>query len=220
MHRRTKITGSTWLLAAAWLVPSAVSAQALAAPEGWKTSAERFVAMPPGFHITTSGSVLLYDPDARGGGDYAVESDGFLFPGASGGTYGLFIGGSGLDSDDAVWTSFEIGRDGNWVVRTRAHRDGEHLPVVSDRLGPEPGPVVLPGENSTGQNVLRIEVGDESVAFLLNGERVGELPRAEVSVEGIAGFRVGVDIDLHLISFDIISEDTVRSFAPAREEDS
>jgi hypothetical protein len=195
-----------------------VDAQALATPEGWRTSAERFVAMPPGFHITTSGSVLMYNPDADAKGEYTLTSNGFLFPGDSESTYGVFIGGNDLDTDDATWTSFEIGLDGNWVIRSRSLREDSYA-VVADLAGPAAGPVAVPEGEGPTENLLQIESGADAVAFVLNGERVAELPSSEIVTEGVAGFRVGADLNLHLTTFSIMSGDVVRRFAPSPEED-
>lgn len=113
MRLRTKfmILGSV-AMAAGLATPGPGAAQALSRPDGWRTQAERFVTMRPGFHITTTPSVLLYHPDARAEGSYRVESEGFLFVGDSPHTYGVFVGGTDLEADDAAWTSFEIGHDG------------------------------------------------------------------------------------------------------------
>jgi hypothetical protein len=200
------------LLAGSLMGPRALTGQALSAPDGWRTSAERFVEMAPGFHITTSGSVLLYHPEARALGEFTLASEGFLFSGESAETYGVFIGGRDLDSDAAVWTSLEVGHDGAWVVRHRA--DG----VVSDMAGPEVGAVAVPGDEPTAKNSLSVIATGSNVAFLVNGATVVELPREGLAVEGVTGFRVGADLNLHLTTFDITIGDSTRQLAPAREE--
>ena len=53
-----------------------------------------FVDMPPGWHITTGPSVILYDPARTATGAYRVRSESFLFdPGTRREGYGLLIGG-------------------------------------------------------------------------------------------------------------------------------
>jgi len=203
------------LAAGGLATPPHAVAQALSQPDGWEVRAERFVAMPPGFHITTSPSVLFYHPDARAEGAFEAVTEGFLFRGDSPNAYGLFVGGRDLRADDATWTSFEIGHDGTWVVRSRAFRGDAHGFVVGDLAGPEPGPVAVPGDETTAKNVLAVVARPDSVEFRLNGETVSTLPRAELTVDGIVGFRVGADLNLHLVSLTINSGDETTEWAPA-----
>lgn len=205
-------------LAAELATPGSGAAQALSRPDGWRTQAERFVTMRPGFHITTTPSVLLYHPDARAQGTFGVESEGFLFVGDSPHTYGVFVGGRHLEADDAAWTSFEIGHEGNWVVRTRGNRGEAGAAAVAEVAGPEEGPVVLPSsEDPTGKNVLRIDVDESDVRFTLNGETVLTLPRGELALDGVTGFRVGTDLNIHLTTLDVVSGSKTTHWAPAAE---
>lgn len=198
--------------------PVPLSAQALSRPDGWRTQAERFVAMPPGFHFTTTSSVLFYHPEATAAGEFDVESEGFLFRGESAHAYGLFIGGRNLERDDATWTSLEVAHDGTWVVRERRSGGENAGHVVADLVGPEPGPVAVPGEETTAKNVLAVSVGEENVVFRLNGETVATLPRADLAVEGVVGFRVGADLNLHLTTLTITSGGETKAWAPTPAE--
>jgi hypothetical protein len=112
MRLRTKfmILGSV-AMAAGLATPGPGAAQALSRPDGWRTQAERFVPMRPGFHITTTPSVLL------------------------------------------------------------------------------------------------------------NGETVLTLPRGELALDGVTGFRVGAGLNLHLTTLDVASDSGTRRWAPAREAD-
>jgi hypothetical protein len=210
------VTGGS-LAAALLTIPLSASAQALSQPEGWEVRAERFVAMPPGFHITMSPSVLFYHPDARAEGVFEVESEGFLFAGDSPNPYGLFVGGRDLDGDGATWTSFEVGHDGTWIVRRRAFQGQQGYAVV-DVAGPEAGPIAVPGDEATARNVIAVVAGPDQVEFRVNGEAVATLPRAELDVDGVAGFRVGAGLNLHLVSLTIVSHGATTEWAPARTE--
>lgn len=217
MRMRTKYT-ICLALAGVVAAPGPAEGQALSRPEGWTTRVERFVAMPPGFHITTSSSVLLYHPQARAEGEYEVTTNGFLFRGDSPSSYGLFIGGRSLESDDAVWTSLEIARDGTWVVRERRDAGPERGYVVEEVVGPEPGPVAVPGDEVNARNELAVAAGPEDVAFRVNGETVTVLPRADLAVDGVAGFRVGSDLNLHLATLSITKDGETEQWAPAPAE--
>lgn len=150
MRFRTMFT-ICWGLAIAASLPGPATGQALSQPDGWQTRAERFVAMPPGFHITTSPSVLFYHPDAQAEGEYQVYSDGFLFPGDSPNPYGLVVGA-------------------------------------------------------------------DEVEFHVNGEAVAGLPRADLSVDGVVGFRVGAGLNLHLTTLTIARGDHLERWAPVAEQ--
>lgn len=217
--REIFLTGCT--LAACMLVtPAAARTQSLSQPDGWEVRAERFVAMPPGFHITTSPSVLLYHPDARAEGAFEVTTDGFVFRGDSPHAYGLFVGGRDLVDDEATWISFEIALDGTWVVRRREYRGQEQGFAEVDLAGPEAGPIVIPGEEQTARNAIAVVAGFDHVEFRINDETVATLPRAELDVDGVTGFRVGEGLNLHLISFTVSSDGETTEWAPAPAESS
>lgn len=216
MRLRTMFT-TCWGLAIAASPPGSAAGQALNQPDGWQTRAERFVAMPPGFHITTSPSVLFFHPGARAEGEFRVESEGFLFRGDSSNAYGLFIGGRDLDGDGATWTSLEIAHDGRWVIRKRTFEGTQGGASIVDVAGPEPGPVALPGDGATAKNVLAIVAGEEDVAFRVNGETVAALPRADLPVDGVVSFRVGAGLNLHLTTLTIARGDRLERWAPAAE---
>ena len=46
-----------------------------------KATDTRFVAMPPGWHVTTGPTTVLYHPDYQTKGNFTVEAEIFLFPG-------------------------------------------------------------------------------------------------------------------------------------------
>lgn len=213
------VTGCTFA-ACALMSPPAARTQTLSQPDGWEVRAERFVAMPPGFHITTSPSVLLYHPEARAEGVFAVATDGFMFRGDSPNAYGLFVGGRDLADDEAAWISFEIALDGTWVVRRREYRGQEQGFAVVDLAGPAPGPIVVPGEEQTARNAIAIVAGSDQVEFRINDETVAALPRAELDVHGVTGFRVGAGLNLHLVSLTVHSDGATTEWAPAPAESS
>jgi hypothetical protein len=46
--------------------------------------------------------------------------------------------------------------------------------------------------------VLAVEAGAETVRFFVNDEEVAAVPRAELDVDGIFGFRVNHRLNLHI----------------------
>lgn len=78
-----------------------------------------FVHMAPGWHITMGPGGNLYEPGARLAGRFAVEAEMILFPDASDGEYGVFVGGTGPD-ETAQWTAFVVRADGGAAVLRHA----------------------------------------------------------------------------------------------------
>jgi hypothetical protein len=190
------------------LAPHLLSAQ-LRRPDSWRIRTDRpvpdsavyLVGMPPGWHVTTGPGTVLYDPAHQARGRFAVEAEIFLFPGESLEGYGIFLGGSGLDSTDPSWTAFLMTRDGSATIERRG-RGG--TTVI---FPPTPSPAVKPhpGASGTAHNILRVAVEGDSVVVSANGQRVTAIPRGDLPLEGTFGFRVGKDVNLHASNLDLIT---------------
>ena len=77
-----------------------VGAQEDERPIGWdvvfddeaaEDSSLFFVAMAPGWHITSGPAALLYDPVRTAEGEFRLEAEVFLFPGESDSGFGLMF---------------------------------------------------------------------------------------------------------------------------------
>jgi len=210
MTRNTVPTATAAFLALLAIAPSLATAQALQAPEGWITRAERFVEMPPGWHVTAGRGVILYNPQATARGEYRIESEGFLFdPKGSEGTYGLILGGRELDSDDQRYIAFEIGPDGNYVVRRQADYESTDLARGVHRAIHR-----WTGADATVKNVLSVDAGATVVRFRVNHDTVAELSRAEVDPDGVFGFRIDSGLNIHVTTLDYSDDGSTRSWAP------
>jgi hypothetical protein len=167
-----------------------------------------FVQMPPGWHITTGPGVLLY-PATNGdaAGNFAIEAEIFLFPGASTEEYGLFLGGQDIDGSAAhAYSAFVLRRDGHAAVLRRVA--GQTTPLLTwqrhDAILPHPG------GGDTVKNVIRVDVDHVDVTMSVNGSKVLSLPRKDLATDGRIGFRVGKDINLHIATLNV-----TRKLAPA-----
>ena len=192
------------------LAPADAAGQALRAPEGWIARPERFVEMPPGWHITTGRGVILYHPEAQAAGTFELESEGYLFdPEGGEGRYGLILGGRDLDSDAQRYVAFEIGPSGNFAIRQEAEYESTDLATGSHEA-------ILPwtGDEPTVRNLLGVQAGERTVRFLVNGVTVAELPRSEVDPDGIFGFRADAGTNLHITTLDVSMAGSKRSWAP------
>jgi hypothetical protein len=192
------------------LGPAEAAGQALRAPEGWIARPERFVEMPPGWHITTGRGVILYHPEAQAAGSFELESEGYLFdPEGREGHYGLILGGRDLDSDAQRYVAFEIGPDGDYAIRQQAEYQSTDLAT-----GRHEAILRWTGDEPTVRNVLGVRAGESMVRFVVNGVTVAELPRSRVEPEGIVGFRVDAGTNLHITTLDVSAGGSKRSWAP------
>lgn len=177
-------------------------------PEGWRIrtdvpahdSAVAHQRMPPGWHITTGPSAILYDPGHQAHGRFAIETEVFLFPGTNNEGYGVFLGGADLESPAPSWVAFLVTRDGSATVQRLTNGTVTAIfPVTrSSAVKPHPG-------QGTSHNVMHVLVEGDSVVFSANGERIVALPSSDLRLDGTFGFRVGTDANLHVSNFDLVT---------------
>lgn len=177
----------------------------LTRPADWKVRFDRagtadsaiyFVAMPPGWHITTGPAAILYDPARRGSGEYRVEATMFLFdPGRrQREAYGVFFGGRHLDNDRQSYIYFLIRNTGDFLVKRRSGATTETV----RNWTPSAAIVRHAGGDENAKNVLAVECGAAQVGFYINGEKVTSIPRAELDADGVVGLRVNHSLNLHV----------------------
>jgi hypothetical protein len=153
--------------------------------------------MAPGWHITTRPGVILFEPAYSTRGRFVVESEAFLFPGESAAGFGIFVGGRELEAK-GTYVAFLIRRDGSAAVesadagRTTALHPWTKAPAVA--AGTMAGEV---------KNVLRVEAEAAVVTFLVNGQKVAEVPRDGTRFDGVIGLRVGENLNLHVTNLDL-----------------
>ena len=193
-------------------LPLAAQQSELKRPAEWKVRFDQagadesqlyFVSMPPGWHITTGPSVILYDPAKVAGGQYRVESEMFLFDpkGRNREGYGLFIGGRDLEGDGQAYTYFLLRNDGRFLIK---RRKGAETPVVTDwtehpAIAKHAGGPDAPN----AKNVLAVEVGPAAVDFFVNGQKVATVPKTDVDTDGLVGLRVNHAVNLHVTTLDV-----------------
>lgn len=203
------------VLAAALALPIALpaAAQELERPSDWKVrfdrdgateaDLEQFVAMPPGWHITTGPAGIFWDPGMTASGDFRLEMDVFLFdPQGRREAFGLFFGGSDLEGPDQAYTYFLVRDGGEFIVKERA---GSQAPTLRPWTPDEA--VRSFAERESGEssvlNRLVVEAGPETVRFVVNDEEVAEIPRAGVRVDGTVGVRVNHRLNLHVARLEV-----------------
>ena len=115
------------LMSLALLVVAAPLSAQETRPADWKVRFDRpasdsdlyFVDMPPGWHITTGPSCILYNPANTVSGSFRVDAKIFLFPGDRREGFGIFVGGADLDNENQSYLYFLIRKDGRYLVKRR-----------------------------------------------------------------------------------------------------
>ena len=162
-------------------------------------SAYAFAPMPPGWHVTMGPGAVLSDSTHRAEGRFVVESEVFLFPNSGPAEYGIVLGRQGSE-----WIGFLARRDGSAAIVRHGKTGTEPLVAwAAHDSVPKPGA-------DPARVVLRVEAEADSTRFLVNGQRVGSIPRT-TAVEGAFGLRVGPGVNVHVSRLDY-----TRQLAPPR----
>jgi hypothetical protein len=159
-----------------------------------------YVRMPPGWHMTTGPGALLYDPAYAARGRFAIEAEIFLFPGTSQSGYGIFVGGSRLESGEPSYLALLIRRDGQVALERVQGASRTLLAPWTASAAVRPHP----GGDEVVQNVIRLSVERDSLVVEANAARVLAVARGEESLDGTFGFRVGADVNLHASRLDYL----------------
>jgi hypothetical protein len=167
-------------------------------------SAWRFVAMPPGWHLTTGPAVTLYEPTVQASGRYAVEARFAVFPNPSDQGYGVFLGGRHLETGAREFLAVLLRSDGAVSVERRGPAGSRALLPWTPAASAKPHS----GKGVVG-NTLRVSVEPDSLRIDVNDVRAAALPAPEQSLDGPFGLRIGSGIDLHVTTLTL-----TRHFAP------
>lgn len=162
-----------------------------------------FVAMTPGWHITTGPRAVFWHPGSTAGGDFRAEAKIHLFPpGERNEAYGLFFGGSGLDGDAPAYDYFVLRNSGEYLIKRRR---GEATEVIHEWT---PHAAIIrhtPETEGTATNTLAVVALGDQVSFEVNGVTVAQLSRADVVTEGLVGLRVNHHLNLHVSTLSVES---------------
>ncbi len=195
------------LTCAVLAAPARAQDQEFTRPPDWMVRFDRpapdsaiyFVDMPPGWHITTGPAAILYDPAMTASGEYRLRSEVFLFPGERREGYGVFFGGSDLQGDAQAYSYFLLRKDGRFLVKQRR---GQETATLVDWTADE---AIVPhdGGDDSVKNVIEVDVGPETVLFMVNGKEVGSLERVSLATDGHVGLRVNHALNLHVSSLAV-----------------
>lgn len=179
-------------------------------PASWKVRTDKalgagktplaYVAMPPGWHITTnSQAAIFYDPANTAKGEYTVEAEIHVFPmehNREG--YGVFLGGSDLAGPGQKYVYFLLRGSGEFMVKRRS---GDATETVNDWT---PNAAILPAPaKDPVKNTIVIHVGKDAVDLSANGVKLASFPRKDVDCDGIFGLRINHGINVHVSSLKL-----------------
>ena len=157
-----------------------------------------FVAMPPGWHMTSAVGGVLFHPDftTTNTQQFVVEADIFLFPGESQEEFGVFVAGKNLTpAGTPAYFSFVARRDGKAAI-LRQQGPPVFAWSATEGLAPHPG-------KDSVKTAFRVEALKSEVVFAVNGKEVTRVPRERLNLDGHFGFRVGKGMNLHASRLDL-----------------
>ncbi len=177
-------------------------------PSGWKgrlDSGDKSLAgvkvtpMGGGFHFMTGPAGIYYKPADKMIGTYEAHATFTqMEPAPHPEAYGLIIGGADLDGAGQKYTYFIVRQDGKFMIKRRA---GAATPTVADWT--DNAAIKKPDRAGKMTNTLAIEVGKDTVRFLVNGTEVTSVDASKVDAAGIAGLRVNHNLNLHVEGFAV-----------------
>lgn len=177
-------------------------------PAGWQARTDKnksladanIVTMGTGLHVTLGPAVVLWRESDVAGGNYHVvatftQTRNPRHPEA----YGLFIGGSHLADVGNRYTYFLVRGDGKFLVKRRVAGDS----TADVKPWTESAAVVKADSGGKATNELSIEVRSGMVSFRVNGKEVYSAKAADLDTQGIVGYRVNHNLDVHLSTLGI-----------------
>ena len=163
-----------------------------------------FRVMAPGWHHNSGPAGIYYREADATKGTYTLSASFAQMKSMQHEAYGIFIGGSGLQSDKQNYLYFIIKpADGTFLIN---HRSSDAKPVTvvpytaSDAINKD-----APADGAA-KNKLSITVGKDDVTFLMNDKVVKVLKKTELdgaSTDGLVGMRLNHNLDLHIVEFGV-----------------
>ena len=181
-------------------------------PAGWQARTDRnrplanvrFIPMNVGHHVTLGPAAIFWRDADTASRSYSVAAKFWQFPSDTHRDhlegYGLLIGGSDLDGSGQRYTYFLIRGDGAFLVKRRM---GDSTWAVTKDWVPSPA-VVKPDSGAKvemanpTENTLAIRVAGVTMSFLVNDREVYTANAADVDAQGVLGYRVNHNLNVHL----------------------
>lgn len=180
-------------------------------PAGWNVRTEpnrqtgqpaplanvKFTNMGAGGLHTTVGPAAIYwrNQDTVSGNYHVVAKMIQMKAPAHPEAFGIFIGGKNLADSGQAYTYFLVRpTDGMYSIRRRASYTTRPTAVVEWTASD----AVVKGGSGEASNELSIESRGGKVRFMVNGKEVYSGNAADLDVNGVVGYRVNHNLDVHL----------------------
>lgn len=177
--------------------------------QGLTINDSKFAPEGNGFRLTTGAAALYWNPANTAKGDYTVKAT-FTEPKQSYNhphPFGVFIGGSGLDTDQPNALYCAAYRDGNYIVR--GFSGGKVFQVVGKKT---PNEAIKKASGPDAEVVQEVgwTVKGDQLQCMVNGTAVWTGTKADVtgpgklpSTDGITGIRVSHNSDAVVSNFAV-----------------
>ncbi len=137
--------------------------------------------------IRTGPHHIVYSPRNTASGAYRVATtiDQVEAP-THPESFGVFFGGTALDQPGIKYSYFMVRGTGEYLVKTRDGAGTKNVVAWKAAEG-------IPKADASGKASykLAVNVGSDSVRFMVNEKQVGSVAKGAVQTDGIAGIRVG-----------------------------
>jgi hypothetical protein len=219
MIRRSLTTFSLLVLASAPLTaqmggkdpdPTHKVASSTPLPAGWtgrtdkasdKLSDAKFVAMGPGYHVTSGPAAIYWNASQATKGPFTAtatitQTKAPMHPEA----YGIFFMGKNLTADDQNYAYLIVRGDGKVMVKHRAGAETHTILPWTDNAAVHKADAAGKATNTVTVDASKAD----SVRLLVNGAQVAALPGSHVgSTDGVVGLRVNHNLDVHISDFKV-----------------
>jgi hypothetical protein len=176
-----------------------------ALPAGWmgrtdratdKLTDAKFVAMGPGYHVTSGPAAIYWNPKTVTSGPFTAtttltQTKAPTHPEA----YGIFFMGKDLDAPTQSYMYFIVRGDGKYMVNHRAGAEVHKIVPWTDNAA-----IVKADANGKATNKLTVDATkSDSLRLLVNDKQVAALPANQFgTTNGIVGLRVNHNLDVHI----------------------
>ena len=180
-------------------------------PAGWNVRTEpnrqtgqpaplanvKFATMGDGFHVTVGPAAIYWrGRDTVSGNYHVVAKIAQTKNPAHPESYGIFIGGRNLADSTQSYTYFLVRAvDGMYSIRRRNGYTTRPTAIVEWTAGDA---VTKADSAGRATNELSVAVGGGKVRFMVNGKEVYAADAATVPTNGVVGYRVNHNLDVHL----------------------
>jgi hypothetical protein len=172
------------------------------ADQGGDSTAIRFQAMEPGYHLTLGPAAILYRAEDQVAGPFHTLATFHQMkkpPHPEG--YGLFVGGQALAGKEQRYTYFLVRGDGSYLIKRRS---GDKTLEVTKGWTPHPA---INKEDAQGKatNLLEIDAKKDPthIVFKVNGQTVYTADSKSIDFTGNVGLRANHHLDIHIEGFAI-----------------